>query len=208
MACLATRQGRPERALACYAWYRDALAPTGEVWPFADAWAAYAEVIAGRAEDALPRLDPSTEPPLTAPLVQLWRAEACLQLGRLHEARALATAAVEAGRRRGETTYQGWGLLMLGDVAATRAARGADAERRYAAALALARDHGFRPLEARARLGLGAIYARTRRGDDARRELDAARALLTALGMNRWSAAAGAVAGTLRPRSRARGDRV
>jgi tetratricopeptide (TPR) repeat protein len=186
MSCLATRQGRPERALACYAWYRDALPPTGDVWPLADAWAAYAEVVAGRAEAALPRLDPATSPPQVVPAVQLWRADACIQLGRLREARALATDALEAGRRRGEASYEAWGLLMLGEIAARSASRTTDAEQRYGAALALARDRGFRPLEALARLGLGQMYARGGRRDDADRELDAARALLTELGMTRW----------------------
>jgi hypothetical protein len=64
MSCVATRQGRTERTLACDAWYRGALPPTGELWPLADAWAAYAEVVAGRPEAALPRLDPAALPAL------------------------------------------------------------------------------------------------------------------------------------------------
>src|SRR5262249_51411146 len=97
MSSMAARQGRPERALATYAWYRQALPTVDDVWPFADQWAAYAEVIAGRAEEALPRLDPANALPLTVPAVQLWRTEACVQLGRLREARALATEALETG---------------------------------------------------------------------------------------------------------------
>src|SRR5439155_6195301 len=88
ISCLATRQGHPERALATYAWYRDALPPTGDVWPLADAWAAYAEALAGRPADALTRLDPADSPPSIVPAVQLWRADACIELGRMHEARA------------------------------------------------------------------------------------------------------------------------
>jgi hypothetical protein len=75
---------------------------------------------------------------------------------------------------------------MLGEIAARSASRTTDAEQRYGAALALARDRGFRPLEALARLGLGQMYARGGRRDAADRELDAARALLTELGMTRW----------------------
>jgi hypothetical protein len=50
----------------------------------------------------------------------------------------------------------------------------------------MARERGFRPLEALARLGLGSVHARGGRRDLARSELDAARTLLTDLGMTRW----------------------
>jgi tetratricopeptide (TPR) repeat protein len=185
MSCLAVRQGRPERALACYAWYRDALQSGDEVWPLVDAWAAYAEVIAGRAADALPRLDAGNAMLLIGPAIQLWRAEACVQLGRLREARTLAAAAMETGRRRGEASYEAWGLFLLAEIAARGGARGGDAEEAFGEALAIACKRGYRPLEALARLGLGRVHARAGR-DEAAAEIEAARALLLDLGMTRW----------------------
>ena len=185
ISCLATRQGHPERALATYAWYRDALPPTGDVWPLADAWAAYAEALAGRPADALTRLDPADSPPSIVPAVQLWRASVCIELGRMHEARAIATEVLESGRRRGENGYASWALVMLGDIAAKMSARG-EAEERYEAGLAIARECRMRPLEAHCRLGLGHVYERTGRREAADRELNVARALLTELGMTRW----------------------
>jgi tetratricopeptide (TPR) repeat protein len=185
MSCLATRQGRPERALACYAWYRDALPAAADLWPLADAWAAYAEVVAGRAEQALPRLDPATAAPLVVPALQLWRADACLQLGRLREARALASEALDIGRARGEISYEAWALLGLGEIASKSASHAAEAEGRFGEALGIARKCGLRPLEAVALLGLGRAHALEGRRD-ASQEIETARALLTELGMTRW----------------------
>ena len=193
MSTLAARQGRPERALATYAWYRQALSAIDDVWPLADAWAAYCEVLAGRAEEALPRLDPANTILLTLPAIQLWRAEACVQLGRLREARALATEALERGRTRGEASYEAWGHFTLGEIAERGGARGSEAEQRYEEALELARKRGYRPLEARARLRLGEVRARAGRADAAD-DIEAARALLTELGMTRWLETAAASA--------------
>jgi tetratricopeptide (TPR) repeat protein len=184
---LATRQGDHERARAAYRWYRDALPPGGDVWPLADAWAAYAELLAGRATAALSRLDPATSIPVLVPAIQLWRAEAYLKLRRARDARALATAALELARRRGEASYESWALHLLGTIAASGSVRGAaEAEACYTQALAIARDRRMRPLEAHCHLGLGRLHARARRRDAARRELAAARAAFAALGMTRW----------------------
>ena len=176
MSCVATRQGRPERALACHAWYRDALQSGDEVWPLVDAWAAYAEVVAGRTADALPRLNDAHAMTLIGPAIQL---------GRLREARTLAAAALETGRRRGEASYEAWGHFLLAEIAARGSARDGEAEEAYGDALAIARKRGYRPLEALARLGLGRALARAGH-DEAATEIDAARALLLELGMTRW----------------------
>ncbi|MBM4440090.1 MAG: AAA family ATPase [Candidatus Rokubacteria bacterium] len=192
MSAVATRQGRPERALACYAWYRDALPPTGDRWPLADGWAAYAEVLSGRAADALPRLDPTGMPPLLEPIFQLFRGAACLELGRLREARALATQAMATGRRRGEVGYEAWSLHALAEIAARTAARGGEAERYYREALAIACARAMRPLEAMCRLGLAQLQARGGRRPGPSEALDAATAMLSELGMTRWIARAAA----------------
>jgi hypothetical protein len=49
---------------------------------------------------------------------------------------------------------------------------------------------GTRPLEARCRLSLGALYRRLDRGDEARAELERAGELFRALGMQAWLARA------------------
>src|SRR5207244_13561688 len=93
---------------------------------------------------------------------------------------------VEAGRGRGGNGYVSWGRVTRGGSAAKMSARGGEAEGRYEAGLAIARECRMRPLEAHCRLGLSRVYERTGRREAAHREQEAARALLTELGMTRW----------------------
>ena len=138
-----------------------------------------------RAAEALPRLDPANAQSLTRPAIQLWRADAFIHLGRLAEAEALASEALETGRRRGEATYEAWGLFLLAEIAVRGTSGDSDAERFFAGALAIARKRGYRPMEALARLGVGRVLARAGR-DEARTEIEAARRLLAELGMTPW----------------------
>src|SRR5207249_11955863 len=126
---------------------------------------------------------PDGVPPPNIHTVQLLRAIVIIVLGLRHESRSIASDVLETGQSRGENGYVSWALLTLGEIAAKMSARGGEAEERYEAGLAIARECRMRPLEAHCRLGLSRVYERTGRREAAHREQEAARALLTELGM-------------------------
>jgi tetratricopeptide (TPR) repeat protein len=97
--------------------------------------------------------------------------------------------ALDLSRHQGERGHQAWALRILGEVHASGDPVDArQAERTYQQAVALAEELGMRPLLARCRLGLGALYRRIGRLPEARSELSAATGLFRAMDMAVWLA--------------------
>jgi class 3 adenylate cyclase/tetratricopeptide (TPR) repeat protein len=110
---------------------------------------------------------------------------ACLLLGRLDEARRLGDRAVESSRH--QPGFTAHALRLLGDIA-THPDR-FDAESgtaHYRQALALARQHGMRPLVAHCHLGLGKLYQRTDKTEHARENLTIAAEMYREMDMGFW----------------------
>jgi hypothetical protein len=79
----------------------------------------------------------------------------------------------------------------MGEVAAAQTPPLVDeAEAAYREALKMAQGMGMRPLEARCRLGLAALYQQAARAEEARAEVAAAVEGFHALGMQAWLARA------------------
>ena len=114
--------------------------------------------------------------------------QACLLLGRVDDARRLADRAVEASQRH--YGFAAHALRLLGDIA-THPDR-FDAERgavHYQEALALARQHGMRPLVAHCHLGLGKLYRRTRKTKHAYENFTTATTMYREMDMSFWQRA-------------------
>jgi class 3 adenylate cyclase/tetratricopeptide (TPR) repeat protein len=95
---------------------------------------------------------------------------ACLQLGRLDEARRMGDRAIEFSPES-----SGHPPLLLGDIATHPDRFDAESgEAYYRKALALAEPGGMRPLIAHCHLGLGKLYRRTGRHEQAREHLTTA----------------------------------
>jgi len=153
--------------------------------------AAYA--LAGRAAEALPLLDQMLEhlatgrPMLLHALVLTELSEACLLVGRVDEARALAERLLEISRTYTGSGYQAYACWLLGEVARRREPPDIDqAATHYRQALAQAEELGMRPLQAHCHLGLGTLYARTGEREQAHAELSAAIDLYRAMDMTFW----------------------
>jgi class 3 adenylate cyclase/tetratricopeptide (TPR) repeat protein len=170
---------------------------TGDVpviFAFAAAPLASAYCLAGRPDAALDLLKEAIEQaraigdPFGHWLRAGGRAEAYLRSGRAAEALPQARRAVELTQAVKGRGLMVWALRLMGEVAASQEPPLAEeSEEAYRQALAMAREMGVRPLEARCRLGLGALYRRLGRRDDARAELAAAREAFGALGMSFWA---------------------
>jgi tetratricopeptide (TPR) repeat protein len=110
---------------------------------------------------------------------------ACLLLGRLEEAQALAERAVESSPS--QPGFVAHARHLLGDIAAHPdrfdAARG---EAHYLEALALAERLAMRPLRAHCHLGLGRIYRRAGRDEPGRDHLAIAASMYRELQMTNW----------------------
>jgi len=75
----------------------------------------------------------------------------------------------------------------MGEVAAAQSPPLVEeAEAAYRQALGMAQEMGTRPLEARCRLGLGALYGQVDRSDEARAEFEISREAFGALHMPFW----------------------
>ena len=153
--------------------------------------AAYA--LAGRAAEALPLLDQMRERLATGrrmllhALVLTELSEACLLVGRVDEASALAARLLELSRTYTGSGYQAHAYRLLGDVAMRREPPDIDqATAHYCQALALAEDLGMRPLQAHCHHGLGTLYARSGQREQARAELLTASTMYQAMDMTFW----------------------
>ncbi len=107
---------------------------------------------------------------------------ACLLVGRLDEARAMAQRAVDiAPSHHGALAHA---LHLLGDIATHPRGFDADgAEAHYRKALALAEPRGMLPLAARCHHGLGRVYERSSTPARAREHLSAAAAMYREMNM-------------------------
>ena len=115
-----------------------------------------------------------------------WLAEGLRLAGRGDEAIAAAREAQRLATGQQERGYAAGALRMLGEAVTEPG----EAARHAAAALEEARRLGMRPLEARCRLDLGVLAARTGAREVAREHLAAAERLLEVMGMRHWLPAA------------------
>jgi tetratricopeptide (TPR) repeat protein len=153
--------------------------------------AAYA--LAGRAAEALPLLDQMLERVATGrrmlvhALVLTELSEACLLVGRVDEASALAARLLELSHTHTGHGYQAHAYRLLGEVARRREPPDLDqAAIHYRQALTLAEEVGMRPLQAHCHQGLGTLYATAGQAEQARGELSAALEMYQAMAMTFW----------------------
>jgi class 3 adenylate cyclase/tetratricopeptide (TPR) repeat protein len=113
--------------------------------------------------------------------------EAYLMVGRVQDAAACATEAVESARERGERGFEAWALRLQAEVAlAAQPPDAVTAEERYREAMALAGALEMRPLLAHCHLGLGKLYLRTDKREQAREHLATAMTMYREMGMAYW----------------------
>jgi class 3 adenylate cyclase/tetratricopeptide (TPR) repeat protein len=150
-------------------------------------------VLAGRGteavellEEGLRRTDGSGMTWLRCPhLVDL--AEAYLIVGRVHDAAACATKAVESARERGERGFEAWGLRLQAEIVlAVGPPDVATAEARYRDAKGLASTLEMHPLLAHCHLGLARLFNRTGEHEEARRHFTVATTMMREMGMRYW----------------------
>jgi DNA-binding SARP family transcriptional activator len=158
------------------------------LFPFVAARLGQAYLLAGRVADALGILHEAVRrasPTQTGCWLAL--GEACLQAGRVEEARQLGERSLATVQRLGERGTCAWGLRHLGEVAArSEPAALETSENRYRGALALAEDLGMRPLVAHCHFGLGTLYQRSGRRDQSQEHLTAAAAMYREMDMRSW----------------------
>src|SRR5262245_17871641 len=110
---------------------------------------------------------------------------AALLLGRMDEARRLASLAVEFAPRH--PGFAAHAMHLLGDIAMRVDAPDIkNAEALYRESLALAEPRGMRPLMAHCHFGLGALYARIGKTDETRSHFAAAGTLYREMDMRFW----------------------
>jgi class 3 adenylate cyclase/tetratricopeptide (TPR) repeat protein len=173
---------------------------TGDVpgiFALAAAPLASAYCLAGRADAALDLIKEAIEQAIAiGDLFGHWlraagRAEAYLQVGRAADALPLVQRGVEVSKAVKGRGNLAWALRLMGEVAAAQTPPlVGEAEAAYREALKMAQEMGMRPLEARCRLGLAALYRQAARPDEARAEAGSALEGLRALGMQTWLARA------------------
>jgi tetratricopeptide (TPR) repeat protein len=113
--------------------------------------------------------------------------EACLLVGRLDEASALAARLLELSHTHTGHGYQAYACRLLGEVARRSESPDIDqAATHYRQALTLAEEMGMRPLQAHCHLGLGTLFATAGQADQAQAELDTAMTLYRAMDMTLW----------------------
>ena len=161
---------------------------------------ASAYCLAGRADTALDLLKEAIDQaiaigdPFGHLLRAAGRAEAYLLVGRAADALPLARRGVDTSRAVKGRGVTGWGLRLVGEVCTAQTPPLVDeAEAAYREALKMAQEMGMRPLEARCRLGLAALYRQIGRPEEARAEVGHAVEGLRALGMQSWLARASAL---------------
>ncbi len=121
---------------------------------------------------------------------------ACLQLGRLDQARSLGGRVVES--LPGHHGFVAHALHLLGDIATHSERFDAElGEAHYRQALALAEPRGMRPLVAHCHLGLAKLYSRTGKREQAREHHTTATTLYREMDMRFWLEQAEAIMGAL-----------
>lgn len=113
--------------------------------------------------------------------------EACLLVGRLDEALAVAMRGLEFCRTHAHQGEQAWTLRLLGEIHAYRQPPQAElAEVSYRETLALVEALGMRPLVAHCYRGLGTLYVKTDQAEQAHAELSKAIEMYQAMEMTFW----------------------
>jgi tetratricopeptide (TPR) repeat protein len=143
--------------------------------------------------EALPLLDQVLERVTTGShlllhaLVLTELSEACLLVGRVNEASALAERLLELFHTHTGHGYQAHVCRLLGEVDRRREPPDIDqAATHYRQALTLASEVGMRPLQAHCHRGLGILYAKIGRSEQAHVELSAAIDLYRSMDMTFW----------------------
>ena len=162
-------------------------------FPRAASYLSAAYGLAGRAAEALPLLDQMLERFATSRHMLLHApvltelSEACLQVGRVDEARALAARLLDLSHTHTGHGYRAHACRLLGEVARRREPPDIDqATAHYRQALTLAEEMGMRPLQAHCHLGLGTLLATAGQAELARTELSTALAMYQAMAMTFW----------------------
>jgi class 3 adenylate cyclase/tetratricopeptide (TPR) repeat protein len=110
-----------------------------------------------------------------------------LVLGRLSDARRLATEALAWHRNRGERGAEAWDLWLLGEIGARESPREAPtAADLLRQALTLADELAMRPLAGHCHLGLGKLYRRTGKRQEAQQHLATATTMYSESDMRFW----------------------
>ena len=153
----------------------------------------YTYALSGRVTQGLPLLEQSVEKTASpgfmgsCSLWFLWRSEAYLLAGRVHEAIEGAQRALDRSRDCKERGCEAWAFRLLGEIALHRDPPDTEkAEDYYRQALDLAEMLGMRPLVAHCQLGLGTLYGQAGRLEHARSELSAAVDLFRAMDAPFW----------------------
>ncbi|MBI3329574.1 MAG: AAA family ATPase [Nitrospinae bacterium] len=156
----------------------------------------YAYALSGRFAEAIPLLEQAVERPGSTGRVGhalrvAYLSEAYLLVNRMDEAMALARHALELSHAHKEEGHEVYALRLLGEIASHRDPPEVEkVEASYREAIALAEALGMRPLLARCRLGLGALYAKIGWREQARAELSTAIELFQSMEMTFWLAQA------------------
>ncbi len=152
-----------------------------------------AHIMSGRVDTALPLLQRAAAEAQAIklvyghPTVLIHTGEAHLAAGGLDEARGYAEQALDVASRQGARGEQARARHLLGEIAGRGGpSAGEQALEHYAVALALAKELGMAPLQARCHLGRGGVYQRVGRDEEARGELTRAVAMLQAMQMRYW----------------------
>jgi class 3 adenylate cyclase/tetratricopeptide (TPR) repeat protein len=116
-----------------------------------------------------------------------WLAEAHLLDGRVEEAVAHASRALELSRRHKERGNEAWLLRLHAEIESHPARTDLQsAESLYGQALAIADERGMRPLVAHCHLGLGKLYRQTGKSEQAHDHLVTATAMYREMDMGFW----------------------
>jgi tetratricopeptide (TPR) repeat protein len=156
----------------------------------------YAHAQAGRPADGIPLMDEALKHSASTgtthfPLYMSWLSEAYATTGRVDEALALATRALEWSRELSERGYEAYALRLLGELASHRRPLAVEqADGLYREAMALAGELAMRPLAAHCQMGLGRLYSRAGDRATAREHLAAAAAIYREMDMRSWLARA------------------
>jgi len=172
-----------------------ALSQTANIllFPISASLLGAAYTLVGRTAEALPLLDQMLErvatgnPMFFPALVLAELSEACLLVGRVDEASALAERLLDLSRTHTGRGYQAHAYRLLGDIAMRREPPAVEpAADHYRQALALAEALGMRPLQAHCHRGLGTLYAKTDQAAQARTALSHAIDLYRSMEMRFW----------------------
>jgi tetratricopeptide (TPR) repeat protein len=147
----------------------------------------------GRVSEAIPYLEDGVEN-LTAAgrvaflsLSTVWLSEGYLSCGRLDEASAVASRALDLARKHKERGHEAWALKLLGDIALhSEPPQTEQAEAYYRQALAVSDALGMQPLLAHCKFGLGSVHILMGEWEQAAAELGSAAELYRSMEMTFW----------------------